>query len=181
MKIRVLVLFTFAISLLAACSTTRLLNTNYEKGVDFTAFKTYQLLKHKNDFPFGMNPINRQLIEKAIQKEMTNLGYQVSKEPDLVVAFFVKEKTIREVSHYYRGYYGRWGYPSWIEVNEYQEGTLVIDLIDRTKKQVIWHGAAEGRVYDDMKNVEKEINETVEAVFKKYAKDSEWTGVLAGR
>jgi len=169
---------SFLIFGIAACATTTRIASDYERGVDFSKYQTYQLLKHKPDFSYGMNPINQQRIERAIQREMMALGYKVSPNPDLIVACFVKEKLIRQEDHYYQGYYRGWGFPIWVDINHYKEGTLIIDLIDRENKQVVWHGAATERVSDDMRNVEENINKTVQALFEQYYEDShQATGV----
>ena len=126
-----------------------------------------------------MNPINQQRIERAIQFEMANLGYEVAQEPDMIIAYFVKEKNIREVNHYYRSYYGRWGFPVWVDVNEYKEGTLIIDLINRENKQVVWHGAAKGSIYDGMSNIEEKINEVVEELFEQFVEDANKSSSIA--
>jgi len=169
---------SFLIFGIAACATTTRIASDYERGVDFSKYQTYQLLKHKPDFSYGMNPINQQRIERAIQREMMALGYKVRPNPDLIVACFVKEKLIRQEDHYYQGYYRGWGFPIWVDINHYKEGTLIIDLIDRENKQVVWHGAATERVSDDMRNVEENINKTVQALFEQYYEDShQATGV----
>lgn len=169
-KILPIIFFIFGI---VSCATPHRITSDYERGVNFSKYSTYQLLKHKDGFPYGMNPINQQRIERAIQREMLALGYKVKPNPDLIVAYFVKEKLVKEVDHYYRGYYRGWGFPIWVDVNHYKEGTLIIDLIDRENKQVIWHGAATERVYDDMRNVEERINETIQALFEQYYEDTE--------
>jgi Domain of unknown function (DUF4136) len=75
---------------------------------------------------------------------------------------------------YYHDFYGRWRYPAYQTVYEYQEGTLVVDIINRTSNQVLWHGKTSDRVYEGMPDVEKKINKAINAMFKQYAKDSKW-------
>ena len=171
MKVQNIFLLAFLAVLLSTCSTTYRISSDYVRGTAFSSFETFQILKHKDGFPNGANPINKQRIDKAIVNEMTALGYKTSAKPDLLVSWFVKVKNVREVD-VYRDYYGRWGYFRHAEIHEYQEGTLVIDLIDRVKKEVVWHGKTSGRVWEDMPKVEEKINEAVHAMFNKYAKDA---------
>ncbi len=165
--------FTFIIFSIAACATPTKISSIYERGVDFSQYRTYQLLAHEPDFSYGMNPINQLHIERAIQREMMTMGFKIDPSPDLIVACFVKEKLIRKEDHYYQGYYRGWGFPIWVDINHYKEGTLVIDLIDRRTKQVVWHGAtATERISDDMPNLETTLNRTVQALFEKFYEDS---------
>ena len=171
MKFSKEILFGLTFLFFASCATTYQVTSDYERAVNFSAFKTFQILKQKNSFPAGANPINKQRIDRAILKEMNTLNFDTSTNPDLLVAWFVKVKNVKDVNVYH-DYYGRWNRRDYVEVNNYQEGTLIIDIIDRAKKQVVWHGTASDRVYDHMPNVEEKINEVVYAMFRKFAKDA---------
>lgn len=178
MKIQKMLLLSFVAFLFASCATTYSVTSDYEKGVNFSSYKTFQILKQKKGFPVGANPINKQRIDRAILKEMNEFGFDTSKDPDLLVSWFVKVKTIKEMNVYH-DYYGRWRGRNWVEVNEYDEGTLIIDLVDRKSKQVVWHGVTSGRVYENMPDVENEINEAVKALFEKFAKDAKLSRTYA--
>jgi hypothetical protein len=78
--------------LFTACAPTYHITSDYERGVNFSAYSTYQLLQHKEEFKVGVNPINRQRIERAILREMDVLGYRTAAYPDLLVAFFCKNQ-----------------------------------------------------------------------------------------
>lgn len=150
-----------------SCAPSYRITSDYERGVNFNAFKTYQILKQNDRFDVGSNPINRQRIERAIMNEMAFLDFKVQKNPDLLVGYFIKEKTVRQVD-YYHYYHGRWGYPGWLNVREYKVGSLVIDLIDARKKKVLWHGVALGGMTDDQLNLEQKIKEIVQSLFDRF-------------
>lgn len=157
--------------LFASCNNSYRIASDYEKGVDFSAFKTYSFLDHEHGFPVGANPINKQRIERAVESELKSLGYEVAETPDLLVAWFVTVRNVKSVD-IYRDYYRGWRYFEYATVHEYKEGTLVVDIIDKANKQVIWHGKTSGQVYEGMSDVEGKINDAVKAMFKKYAKDA---------
>ncbi|MFT5168287.1 MAG: hypothetical protein ACI8P3_003528 [Saprospiraceae bacterium] len=171
MKSNNIFLIAAILFLLASCNTSYRISSDYEKGVDFSSFKTYHFLDHEHGFPIGANPINKQRIERAVESELKSLGYETAEKPDLLVAWFVAVRNVRSVD-IYRDYYRGWRYIQYATVYEYKEGTLVIDIIDRANKQVIWHGKTSGQVYEDMPDVEGKINEAVKAMIKKYAKDA---------
>ena len=165
---------------LASCNDSYRIASDYEKGVDFSSFKTYRILDHKHGFPIGANPINKQRINRAVENELKTLGYEKSDKPDLLVAWFVTVRNVKSVD-VYRDYYRGWRYIQYADVYEYKEGTLVIDIIDRTNKQVVWHGKTSGQVYEDMPDVEGKINAAVKAMIKKYAKDAKLEQHYAAR
>lgn len=172
MKIRAISLFVLIVFGLSACVTTYRISSDYEREVDLSNYKTYELLKHEAEFAYGVNPKNIQLIEQAIQREMLANGFKMDENPDLLVAYFVREKLIQEANYSYQGYYKKWGIPLWADVNEYKEGMLIIDLIDRGTKQVVWHGVAKEKVPDNIKDAEGKINELVQAMIEQFIEDS---------
>lgn len=169
MKFKNIFLLSLLVFLYSNCTMNYWVLSDYEKEVNFSAFKTYKVYNHKDGFPEGANPINKQRIQRAIHKEMTGLGYETSDTPDLLVSWYVKVQDKR-VTDVYRDFYHRWDYYS-VNVHEYQEGILVIDLIDRVNQEVVWHGKTSERVYEGMPKVEKKINTAVKAIVKKYAED----------
>ncbi len=61
---------------------------------------------------------------------------------------------------YYRPYYYAYGAPfvyggMGVSQDHYKEGTLIIDLIDRRSKQIVWRGFGVGEVH---RNHQKDIN-----------------------
>lgn len=172
MKIDKVFMLLLVILGIFACGTTSPITSDYAKDADLSVFKTYRLLEHKDGFSYGINPENQQRIEGAIQREMLVLGYKISQDPDLLVAYFVKEKLVQKAETNYQGYYKKWGFPLWENIIEYKEGTLIIDLIDRSNKQIVWHGAFNGKMSDNMANVEEKINTTVQALFEQFNEDT---------
>ena len=49
----------------------------------------------------------------------------------------------------------------------YQEGSVIIDIIDSKEKQLVWRGAAEGVLYEN-DDPESVISETVKAILKDF-------------
>ncbi len=170
MKIKNLLLLTALALLISGCATYNI-SSDYEKGTDFSSFHTYKIMNHDHGFPVGANPINKQRIDRAINKEMAARGYTIADNPDLLVSWFVKVKDVKEVDIYHK-HYLRYNNYHHVEVHEYQEGSLVIDLVDRANNQVVWHAKTTGTVYEGMTDVEEKINEAVAAMFKKYSKDA---------
>ncbi|MAQ75780.1 MAG: hypothetical protein CL613_05550, partial [Aquimarina sp.] len=69
---------------------------------------------------------------------------------------------------YYYNYYFGYGDVVGYDVNydRYKDGTLIVDLVDRKTKEVIWSGAATDEIY--MNNESKAISQYVDDLFKDF-------------
>jgi len=175
-----LIFVSVTLFLLSSCASVYNVKSDYERGVNFSSFQTFQIMKQKNGFPKGANPINKQRIDRAILKEMNALGFDTAPNPDLLVSWFVKVREVEEVNVYH-DYYRRWRGARWVDVERYQQGTLIIDLIDRSKKEVVWHGVTTDRVDEFDMDAEFKINEAVRAMLNKFAKDAKLSRAYASR
>ena len=166
-------IFTFIILsfLFSSCATFSNVSSDYKKDVDFTSFKSYKIINPDGGFPQGVNPIRKQYIEEAIHNELNALGFALSDQADLEISWFVKINTIREVE-IYRDHYSRWRYFQHIHIDEYEEGTLVIDIIDRTNQQLIWHGITTERLPENITDPQAKIKAKINEVFTQFAKDA---------
>lgn len=173
-------LFVMAV---ASCASTRpLVRADHDPREDFSRFKTYGFFdKLGTDEAYAT--LLTKYLKEAVSREMERRGYRYSEEPDLLVNFNAKVKDKQRVVRsaagggYARGYYGyRWGYYGpWggyaydTYVEEYTEGTLNIDLVDRADMQMVWEGVAIGRVTEkDYDNLKQAVDAAVVAIFKKY-------------
>ena len=153
-----------------SCASTYRIASDKEAGIDFTKYSSFEIINHDHGFSLGANPINKQRIERAIISELNNIGYAQKKDADLELAWFIKLDSKEQVS-IYRDYYDKWNSSQRVDIFQYKEGTLVIDLIDNKTKKVVWHGRATDRVNDNMPDIENKINNTVRDIFKKYKED----------
>jgi len=180
MKYFNILILSTTLFLLSSCANIYDVYSDYENYVDLSQYQSYKVLDHNADFPFGTNPINRQRIERAIDSELSLLGYTFSEEPDLLVSFFIKEKTVRKL-YTYRSFYRRWNHPVWIAVDEYKQGALVVDLIDNKTEQVVWHGAISSAAFTDMRFNEEDVHDAVELMFDKFKQDAKHYQPVAAR
>jgi len=96
-----------------------------------------------------LSPIVDRRIERAIEQTLTAKGLaQDCAEPDFRVTFNTVTKTKTELNDLGVGpspfrrhpYYGYAGF-SRVDLNQYEEGTFIIDIIDNTSKELVWRGA----------------------------------------
>lgn len=155
MRIGVLLVICLALIALVGCSSVQV-STDYDPNVDFSQYKTFSL--PTNDRPpddaLAQNPLVAKRIELAVSRELEAKGFKKvdTGVPDLVVITYAGVQEKMQVntygSGYYGGYYGGYGYydPWWgpygqrTDVSYYDEGTLVIDLVDADDKELVWRG-----------------------------------------
>jgi hypothetical protein len=151
---------------------------DYEKTASFAGFKTYA---HKQGTPVGQSLIDDRIVA-AIDAQLGTKGLtKAASDPDVFVVYhmaFDKEKDISTYSSGHGGYgaYG-WGWGGgWAggttstQVRDILVGTLVIDMADARKGQLVWRGMGVKEV-DTQANPEKRdksINKAVEKIFKNY-------------
>jgi len=115
----------------------------------------------------------RNEVRQSINRALIDEGYR--KSDDGIVDFYVNfhadaqdKVDVDAVASTY-GYYG---YPGWyptdsaVYVQQYKEGTLMIDIIDRTGKKLIWRGTGEARLseHSTADDRRKAIDEAVRKV-----------------
>lgn len=96
-----------------------------------------------------LSPIVDRRIESAIGRTLTAKGMsQNCANPDFRVTFNTVTKTKTEVNDLGVGttpfrrhpYFGSAGY-SHIDIDQYEQGTFIVDIIDNQSKQLVWRGA----------------------------------------
>lgn len=192
MKIKNL-LNVFLIMLFVSCGTSNV-QTVKTTNKDLSIYDTFAYLPNTNvDVPgenYNDETVNERIVE-AINQNMRQAGYVLDREnPDLLV--LVKTKTDQEIAtntdpmyatypytygavgvspfydpYYYRGY-GAFGNIVGYDTDTYQytDGTLVIYLVDRETKNVVWKGIASDNIYDE--TTTDAIREMVNEIFEKY-------------
>jgi hypothetical protein len=72
-----------------------------------------------------------------------------------------------------RGRYGTWsGYSmsmSTTEVVQRTEGTIAVDIVDASRNELVWEGAATGRVTDSVRqNIEQVSQDAIAEIFVRF-------------
>jgi len=152
---------------------------DYDKSANFAAFKTYAL---KDGTKVGQ-PLIDNRITAAIESELGAKGLTKSDaSPDVFVVYHVafdKEKDISTFSSGYGGGYGPYGWGwggGWAggttstQVRDILVGTLVIDMADAHKNEVVWRGMGvkEVNTQANPEKRDKSINEAVKKIFKNF-------------
>jgi hypothetical protein len=171
--------------LVASCSSISV-SSDYEKGTDFTVYKTYAFYKKGID-KVEISDLDKRRILRAIEAELNAKGMIKSESPDLLVNIFTKSREKIDVYNnnyygWYPWYYGYgyghgFGYGPYMgygfgynNVSTSTEGTLFIDLIDAHKKELAWQGIGTGILSysKDIDKKEAKIKEFVAKIMTAY-------------
>lgn len=160
----------------------------FDKEYDFTKVRTFgwhpdgagevKLLMREGGDPEQIRARWEPTIKAAVQEEMTRRGLvpAASGTPDLLVHYYFLSGPNSESQ--YRGQFigavPPWGLPDFAMTTTsfkiFEQGTLVLDLIDGPKRQIVWRGIAEAEVDRQRTPAEREkrLREAVAEVLKKY-------------
>ena len=156
----------------SCCSVS--VNSDYDKKADFAPYKTFAFHKAGID-KAEISDLDKKRILRSIDEVMTSKGFIKSDNPDILIAFFTKEREHVNVSQYNAGWGYGWGY-GWnpylwggnTSVSRYTEGTLYIDIIDAKKKELIWQGEGRGTLTKDTNKKDEKIREFVSKILEQY-------------
>jgi len=173
-----------AAAALAGCASGPDVRGDYDRSADFSKYKTYNFLAEKGADRTEFKSIAQQMIQDAAAREMEARGYVMAQDPDLLLNFKGKleEKTdIQSTpapyygpSFGYRGWYGApygaYGYGATeVSTRRYNVGTLVMDVIDREKRQAVFQGGLEDVVTSKMmQDKQGTLTNAVAAIFSQY-------------
>ena len=139
---------------LYGCATS--VDTDYNPNIDFIGFKSYQWqpidLRQYDDPRLNSNLLH-QRIRQAINTALNRKGFILLAKgrPDFYINYHVMIEKLTDVDtvgvglgHHYR-HYGL-GLGTEIIVSEYDESTLMIDVIDPDTRKILWRGSLGERV-----------------------------------
>ena len=176
---RMLSIAMAAVLLAPALAAAQKVSYDYEKTANFAGFKTFAL---KEGTPVGQPLIDQRIIA-AIESELTAKGLTKNEtNPDIVVVYHIAFDTQKDISTFSSGYgggYGPYGYGwggGWAggstqtTVRDITIGTLVVDVADAAKKQMVWRGMATKQVDAQTKpeKRDKNIANAMKKIFKNF-------------
>ena len=164
MNTRILLLLILSVAF-SSCSSVYYISDHMNIDSD-KIYKTYMTEDHCDK---SITPIQAQRIKNAVDLNMRSLGYVETETADILVQYFVKNTT-KEYVQECENDYDRWtgGETCREMVITYEEGSIIIDLIDTDNNTIIWHGAARGPSFNAMRKPDKDINQMVGKLLEFY-------------
>lgn len=166
------IILLFFISFFASCSSVRVYS-DYDKNVDFSAYKTYAFYKTGID-KVEISDFDKKRILRSIDEEMSAKGLTKSETPDLLININTKAEKNIDVNQFNNAWGYGWGFgwnPYWganTMISTSIEGILIIDLIDAKKKELVWQGEGVGNLTRDTNKKDENIKNFVSKILVLY-------------
>ena len=158
-----------ALAVTAGCATMNV-SAHLERGVNFAEYVTYEWGPPDN-LPVGdprldNNPFFNDYLQGAIEKQLVVKGFEraaTGVPADLLIHYHASVNQRLDVNRADQQY----GYcynDCEPQVVDFEQGTLVVDLVDAKTKKVVWRGWAQDTmtgVIDNQSRLEKQVDEGV--------------------
>ena len=161
--------------LLPVAAQAQKVSYDFDKTADFAKFKTFAL----RDGTKSGNPLVDGRITAALEAALATKGLKRNDtSPDVYVVTHLTFETKKDITTFstgpaYGAYGWRWG-GGWgttdVRVNDILVGTLVIDLADASKQELVWRGIGVKEVDPQPKpeKVDKNVKGAVAKILKNY-------------
>ena len=146
-----------------------------ERGVNFAEYVTYDW-EPPDNLPVGdprldNNPFFNDYLQGAIERRLAAKGFERAQgqQPDLLVHYHA---TVSQKLDVYRAdsHLGYCYDNCDQQYVEYEQGTLVLDIVDTRTRRVVWRGWAEqslSGVIDDQDRLQTEVERGVERMMQR--------------
>ena len=168
---------------LVGCASQPEVRTQTAANVNLAGYRTYAFMPKPETDKDGYKTLETQSLERAVGREMLARGYApaAAEQADLLINFNVKEKDkvegdVGPTAGFGYGWGRHYGYGYGFGFDDYYngittvtEGSLMIDLIDRSRNEVVWSGTAVGELTRKvLNNPEPAIDRSVADIFARY-------------
>lgn len=170
-------LISFSI-LLAGCVSTKTVdydNSASDKIAQYLCFSTQIENSNSDSKDLVLSPIVDKRIDQAIKQTLSAKGFSHDcVKADFIVRFKTYSETKTRIVNFGVGhkpfrrrlFYGYTGYKH-IDIDQYEQGNFVIDILDQASKELVWRGAYKKRLGSRAPS-DKEINRIVSEILANF-------------
>ena len=125
----------------------------YDPKYDFSKLKTYNLIPDPYKKPEIELVMKR--LRPIIDKNLQDHNYQKSDNPDFKITLHVRSKETIDVVNWGYGYGWRGSYGYGFDARQYEEGSLLVDIVDAKSNELVWQGLASA----ELKHTDPELRD----------------------
>lgn len=177
----------FGLGLLVGCATAPSVIVQQDSNADFSRFQTFGFLEPLGTDRQGYQTIVSQTLRQAATREMQIRGFRYDPQsPQLLINFGAdlndrlrvntttqpnRSMSMQRSSFNQRsGFYNTWPmHTQTTTVTQYQEGSVRIDVVDASRRQLVWESVVSSRVTNSTRNdVPAALDEAVRLAFARF-------------
>jgi hypothetical protein len=163
---------------LVACSHNIEVRTIAAPDATFTGRSTFTILPTPSprggvalaaSDPMLVNSITYEAIRDELRRAFEARGYTYSPaNPDLAVAYYASAAPVMDIRTFDYGY--DWlGFPrQYVDVVQYTQGTVIVDVIDPRTRKLLWRGSAVAAVDSDPNKFARDLRKAVDKIVAKF-------------
>lgn len=160
-KILTGLVFIALLASLTGCSSLSV-KYDYDQDANWVKYRTYGWMEKTQQDSDPTSPVAdtgllQQRIRNSVNLVMADRRITASTDPDLLVVYHLGSSEKIQVTDWgyrYSDYY--WGYGGrQIDVYQFTEGSLVIDLVDAETQNLVWRGTGTKVIDQDQKSPEE--------------------------
>jgi len=171
-----IILYSIVIVGLSGCSTMKVYS-DFDRDISVKNYSTFgwpesKQLETKNN-PLYYNELNDKRIKNEVESQLKSKGYQFeATNPQLKIHYHIVLENHTAINTDPYGYnYGPYWLTRNVNVYEYREGTLIIDLMDTKTNNLVWRGWAVNFLDEDRPDqMEGQFNTAIRKIFEKFPK-----------
>jgi hypothetical protein len=167
-----------AISLALVCTAlpglASQVRVDFDHGVHFSGYKTYSWAPDPAQDVLFPNQIMSERIAGDIEEALAAKGLKrVASGGDLLVSYGVAVKEVPQFTTFYDGpgWGWGWGWPGGFATTTVQtiyEGTLVLNMVDARRKQLVFQGTSTETISSRPAKNTRKMAKAVNEIFEKY-------------
>ena len=158
------------VTVFAGCSSLTV-KTDFDREIKFSKYRTFAFAEGLNSAEWppsesSMKKLVLKDLERLIERKLVSKGMRREKisEADFVIAYHAGAEQHIDVHAYGYEYKQNWQV---LNDHRYNKGTLVIDFVDKSARELFWRGWAEGAVGNRIESANK-LGRAVEKIINKY-------------
>jgi hypothetical protein len=162
---------------MSACNGVQV-RTLVAPDADFTGRTTFRLMnaaKLRGDAqlashdPMLVNSITYRRIRAALRSALESKGYRYSDDnASMEVAYYATAQQKLDVRMWDYGYGWRRFWGPRTEVDEYEEGSVVVDVVDPSTHELLWRGQGRAVVSTDPDEYASQLEKAAAAIISKF-------------
>ncbi len=172
-------LFVLALTIMFISCSSVSYKSDFDETVDFSKYKSYKWYSgDQKDDDLSRNPLVKKRIHQSVDNVLQQKGFKLVEgdETDFVVVIHAGTKERMQIYNTGGiGWYDPWWGPQGgrTDVSYYEEGSLIIDVVDAVKKELTWRGMATAATKENSKteDMQKYFDEVVNKMLEDFPPD----------